>query len=1309
MKNRFAFLGHGVRGAEHWVLGVLAATCLLGARVHGMSITGGSAVSENFDSMGATLVLPSGWKMGLQSSTPSWNAGVATNNLQASSGSPTTGGTYNWGATGGTDRAVGAMTSSSFSSPNSLLGVYTNQSGSTITNLSVSYSIERYRVNTAAASNRFYYSLDGAAWTLVPAGVVSGSSLPTGASAYGYPRVTDTVNVPSFPVAVVVTNQGVVYLRWNLDTTGASSQGLGIDDISVAAQFAPAVPAVTTDPATATNTSTATVGGTVTSEGGSAVTNRGVCYGTGTGIAIDSNKTAAATAGSGSFTVDLSGLSVNTRYYFKAFAENTGGPVLGSELTFTTWAQVPGAPTVGGATPASLNLSIEANGNPSATEYALQVTNDSSWVQADGTLGGAAFWTNQWFTKTVIGLSPAQEYGFRVKARNLEGVETALGSVGKGTTTSASTPALSVLGDPLTLAFGFVVAGHTSAVQSITVSGTNLTDVLSVTSPAPFAISTTADAGFDSSVTLVPLDGVVNPTNVYVRMVPPAVAAYATNITLSSPGANRIEVAVTGTGTLAAEPGVHASGLQFSALTTGQMDVAWTPGDGSNRLVVARQGSAPSGFPVDATSYAAQPAYGSGDPLGGGYVVYSGPDQAFTLTGLSAGATYYVAVYEYNGSGITLNYYTGGTPLAGSQPTVPDAPASLTATNITSSAFHANWQAAAGATNYLLDAATDPTFAGGFLPGCSNRAVGNVTTFAVYGLSPNATYYYQVRAQNAGGISVSSAAQTVTTLAALASLTTTPVSAILDTTALSGGDVTSTGGVEVTSRGVCWSATGLPTTGDACTTNGSGAGVFTSTLTGLIPGQVYTVRAYAVNSVGTSYGNAQTFTTLCFNGVVTGLSVSGVSTGSFLVSWPAVAEATGYRIEVSTNSTFAGPARPASDLFISEYIEGPSNEKYIEIFNGTGGDVSLTGYALLLFGNGSATATASNALTGTLTNGGVAVYRNGSATNSGTSATSVNFNGDDALALWKRSTASYADIFGRIGEDPGTAWTNGLVSTENQTLVRQSSVWCGITNNPANGFPTLTTEWDAYPIGDESRLGSHAFAGGPGEPDYLAGYSNLAVAGTSVAVTGLTPGVTYYFRVRAERAGSCFSGYSSHASVTTFSPPVVDPVTLARDYGQPLHVAAAALATNAYDRGGGPVTCVWVSAVSSNGHPVSLTNGWVYYLPPAASNETDTFAFRLANNQGVEAESTATILVNSPVTNSQSISGAVATQGGNYFRWSGIPGRTQLVEGATSLGPEPPADWAHLTSAVIGVLGYAEYVETNPPSPRFYRILEQRP
>ncbi|WP_170826797.1 choice-of-anchor D domain-containing protein [Flavobacterium caeni] len=261
---------------------------------------------------------------------------------------------------------------------------------------------------------------------------------------------------------------------------------------------------------------------------------------------------------------------------------------------------------------------------------------------------------------------------------------------------------------------------------------------------------------------------------------------------------------------------------------------------------------------------------------------------------------------------------------------------------------------------------------------------------------------------------------------------------------------------------------------------------------------------------------------------------TSVGTTNFIANWDAVAGATGYRLDVATDPSFETIVN-TTDLIISEYVEGSSSNKYIEVFNGTGAAVNLANYELRLYANGSATPSNTSALSGSLANNSTIVYRNSAATIYGGAATNlnavVNYNGDDAVVLYNTLTSSFADIFGRTGEDPGTSWTDGGNTTLDKTLVRNANVTGGITTNPAAGFPTLSTEWTQSNIDVVSNLGSHTYNGV--SSFYVTGYNNLNVGNVTsyIVNTNLTANTTYYYRVRAVSGGT--SANSNVIAVTT--------------------------------------------------------------------------------------------------------------------------------------------------------------------------------
>ena len=194
-----------------------------------------------------------------------------------------------------------------------------------------------------------------------------------------------------------------------------------------------------------------------------------------------------------------------------------------------------------------------------------------------------------------------------------------------------------------------------------------------------------------------------------------------------------------------------------------------------------------------------------------------------------------------------------------------------------------------------------------------------------------------------------------------------------------------------------------------------------------------------------------------------------------------------------------------TDVFISEYVEGSGNDKGVELYNPTASAISLDGYVLDRYSNGATTAAGG---TLDLTGNTIAAYStlvivNGQTTvqNGGTSPAvspamqaladvldgaypaPCYFNGDDALVLTKDGGTTVLDIFGKIGQDPGTAWTDdasagytdangGTWWTRDQTLIRKASVTGGETNVSITEF-NVTLEWDSLPNNTWTNLGSH--------------------------------------------------------------------------------------------------------------------------------------------------------------------------------------------------------------------------------------------
>lgn len=189
-----------------------------------------------------------------------------------------------------------------------------------------------------------------------------------------------------------------------------------------------------------------------------------------------------------------------------------------------------------------------------------------------------------------------------------------------------------------------------------------------------------------------------------------------------------------------------------------------------------------------------------------------------------------------------------------------------------------------------------------------------------------------------------------------------------------------------------------------------------------------------------------------------------------------------------------------SELFISEYVVGSGNNRALEIYNPTNAPIDLAGYNVGRFRDGAGTPMLLNEGTGMMT-GMIAPYgtyvivvdkRNPNGTGFEApvddalldvadvfvnpvyvqSNSPFYFNGDDAVPLIK-GASTLIDIVGRIGEDPGTAWSdaNGTWWTVDKTLIRKPTILKGDTDGLDAFLPEL--EWDSLPENTFTNLGWH--------------------------------------------------------------------------------------------------------------------------------------------------------------------------------------------------------------------------------------------
>jgi hypothetical protein len=228
-----------------------------------------------------------------------------------------------------------------------------------------------------------------------------------------------------------------------------------------------------------------------------------------------------------------------------------------------------------------------------------------------------------------------------------------------------------------------------------------------------------------------------------------------------------------------------------------------------------------------------------------------------TITGLSAGVTYYIRSYAINAAGTTYG--------AVKTQTTDTNPPSVTTGSVSnldkfSATVSGEVTSAHGATvttrGICYNTSGTPTTSSSKVS--SGSGVGSYSC-NLTSLSANTTYYARAYATNSQGTSYGGQIS-FTTLKAAPTVTTSSVTNLLDVTATLGGNVTDTGGSTVTERGVVYATSSNPTTSDNKLDTTGTTGSYTVNATGLTPATTYHCRAYAINAYGTAYGSDVEFT-----------------------------------------------------------------------------------------------------------------------------------------------------------------------------------------------------------------------------------------------------------------------------------------------------------------------------------------------------------------------------------------------------------------------------------------------------------------
>jgi phosphodiesterase/alkaline phosphatase D-like protein len=261
------------------------------------------------------------------------------------------------------------------------------------------------------------------------------------------------------------------------------------------------------------------------------------------------------------------------------------------------------------------------------------------------------------------------------------------------------------------------------------------------------------------------------------------------------------------------------------------------------------------------------------------------------VEGLTAGTTYYYRVRTANNTGQSPN-----SPEEITVTTVPPEPTINAATSVTTLGFTASWNAAPGATSYRIDVSTNTGFTS-FVPLYNDRlAPVTPTTLDVTGLVAGTTYFYRVRAVNAGGTSGTLGVTEVITL---------PVAPATATTTLVGQSGFTANWNAVTGAAHYFIDVSTDPLFATFVTgfNNTQVNALTQSIGGLQPNTTYHYRVRAANASGSSVSSSVVIVLTAPTAPVA-LAASGPTQTSFVANWNAVDNATGYKVDVSSQETF---------------------------------------------------------------------------------------------------------------------------------------------------------------------------------------------------------------------------------------------------------------------------------------------------------------------------------------------------------------------------------------------------------------------
>ncbi len=599
---------------------------------------------------------------------------------------------------------------------------------------------------------------------------------------------------------------------------------------SVSIQTKDGSASVTLGAITGITASSASVPVTVTDVANATLLSCGVCWSTNPNPTIDNDKVVAdGKKLNTAYTCNMSGLTANQKYYVRAYATTDAITTYSEQKTFITTA---GLASVSTGTSTTTSTTITCTGEVtddsgySVTERGIcySLTNAEPTITDSKLAGGSGKGT---FSVTISKLTPSTKYYIRAYAININGPS--YGNVISATTKNG---AASVNIEPVS---NITALTASSQVTVTDVGGGTLQScgVCWATNPNPTIedSKTAANGNVLNTAYNCNMSGLSPNTTYYVR-------GYATTDVTTTYSEQITFKTATGLPVLTT--------LEATSTTTTITSGGNITSDGGYAITARGICWSTTNSTPDINDKVTNNGKGTGS--------YSS-----SISELTANTTYYVRAYATNqigtayGNVITIKTTNG--IASGTLGTVTDITALTASCTITISG-------AGGATlkecGICWSTTQNPTVANNKTAG--GNQVGITYNCNMSGLTPNTTYYVRGYATTDVTTSYSKQASFKTTTGLPVLTTTEPIAT--STTVTSGGNITSDGGYTITARGICYSTSNsTPTIADQYTTSGTGTGNFSSVITNVSVSTTYYVRAYATNSIGTSYGNVATVKT----------------------------------------------------------------------------------------------------------------------------------------------------------------------------------------------------------------------------------------------------------------------------------------------------------------------------------------------------------------------------------------------------------------------------------------------------------------